>query len=356
MKDKLDILIELLLKSDSYHSDKFTKLLNSVSHNSDAFLFLYEAMPEEHRPKLEDSQYFRDIFLYAISCQDEKTFNNYFFSGLHELLNVEEIRKLHFKFPENEKLKEYSKSKDNPKNIDEIVNVLSQLWGQNSEHYPEMLNRYLPKLQKLSEIKSKKSRAADYFAWWGIRMIKKDGLQKFFEFCQTIQLEPVSFSSKTGMNFRLEPENMKIEDLKFLINYGEKLFGDSKSPGVKSSYLVIEKMSSYAPITQLLNKLTKEETPENIDKFLLIWKTQQKHIKDVFNKIVHGTINPDKTETVELIQQVVNETFIGDADWHSDSNMRKSDIERIISWGKRMELEVSLPVKNEQTNNKKVKI
>jgi hypothetical protein len=358
MKDKLDILVDLIQKGDKKYCDPYEDMLRAVAFNSDAFLFLYESLPEAVRPKLNDkSAYFRELFVNAISKQDERTFNNYFFNEIHELLSIDEIRALHFKLPENEKLKSYLKSKDNPKNIDEIVGVLSQLWSQNAEHYQEMLEQYSPKLEKLAEIKSRKSRAAEYFSYWGSQMIKREGLDSFLSFCEKINLEPFRFCMQTGKNFGLEPHKMAVEDLRKLINYGDKLFNNIPVHSGKPSYQVIEMMSGYAPIIQFLKKVSEQGTAEDTEKFGLIWETQQLHIKHTFNKIRYNTINLDRTCTVDVIKQVANEIFAGNSsDWHKDSNMNKSDFFRIIAWGTYAEVNMKVPLKDGQTETKRIKI
>lgn len=354
MKDKLDIFFNLLKQKekDAYYRDIYEDMLRNISSNRDAFLFLYESMPLDVKPDLvECSQYFRETFLSVIEKEDEKTFNSYFFSGMHECFDLETIRKLHFKLPTNEKLKEYFKGKDNPKNIDEIVSSLSLLWQNNSEHFSDMFKKYKPKLEKLSKITREKSRAAEYFCYWGRKIINKHGFDYFLDFCKGIKLEPICFCLNTNQNLGYDIVKMTPQEVEFFINYGNN-FTDLKNPRFKYSFRAIEAVCNYTELFHSLVKISENHTPENLKKFSIIWDTQQDYLKEVFGNFLHDRNYQDSTVDF-LAQRILNESFDRKNDYSHNVKYYKKDFERVLSWGKVATLEVELH-KNDEPQQKRV--
>lgn len=356
MKDKLDILFNLLKNKDkgsySYNNDIYEALLEKIANNRDAFFFLYDSMPNDVKPNLLTcSQSFRKTFLNIIETEDEKTFNSYFFSGMHEFFDLEKIRELHFKFPDNEKLKEYFKSKDNPQKIDEIVASLSLLWQNDSEHFQDMLEKYKPKLEKLAKINRANSRAAEYFAYWGRLIIEKHSLDYFIDFCKEIKLEPVSFCFNTNQHLGYDLKNMKQEVLEFFINYGQNLV-DLNYPRFNHSFNAIEAVCRYGDLFHSLIEISKEHNHENLIKFSTIWDTQQNYIKEILARLLYKR-DYENYSVDYLSKKILEASFEEKSGYSYSMKIYKSDFQRVIEWGKIATLEAELP-KNEGNQKRKI--
>jgi hypothetical protein len=364
MKDKLDILFELVKKNHQPNSYQcpYESLLYPVSSNNEAFMFLYESMPEDVRPNLSTcSKHFRAIFLSVLVKLNEKTFNNYFFSGMHELYNAEELRGLHFNLPDNKQLKQYWKSKENPANIDTVVDFLAKLWANNADYYPEMLEKYLPKLKKLEKITSSKSRAAEYFADWSRLMIIREGLPHFFNFCEKIGLEPVSFCRNTKQKLAMDIHAMSQRDLEFLVNYGDKLIQSNKKPQLKYSFEAVEAACYYFQgVPQIINaliSLSKSKNPD-LTKLSYIWSTQKDYIKYSLKKLVSKITYTDlsnKSMSIPVLINEINKNAFDYPNWSSILQIKQDEFNNMIKLASIAELEKELPV-NEEPNKKKLKL
>lgn len=356
MKDKLDILFNLLKNKDkgsySYHNDIYEAFLEKIASNREAFFFLYDSMPNDVKPNLLTcSQNFRKTFLNIIETGDEKTFNSYFFSGMHEFFDLEKIRELHFKLPNNEKLKEYFKSKDNPQKIDEIVASLSLLWQNDSEHFQEMLEKYKPKLEKLAKINRANSRAAEYFAYWGRLIIEKHGFDYFIDFCKEIKLEPISFCFNTNQNLGYELKNMNQEQLEFFLNYGQNLV-DLNYHRFNHSFNAIEAVCKYDQLFQSLIDISKNNNNENLVKFCTIWDTQQNYIREILARFLYKS-DYENYSVDYLSKKILESSFEEKSGYSYSMKIYKSDFQRVIEWGKIAALEAELP-KNEGNQKRKI--
>jgi len=358
MKDKLDILFDLMGKSERayLYSNPYEDLLSTLSNNNDAFLFLYESMPESIKPNLNTcSENFRRDFLDVIKKEDEKTFNSYFFSGMHKHFDSDSIRELQFKLPDNIQLKEYWRTIDTPKNIDDIIEFLAELWINNSPDYQAMFEHYLPKFEKINKNTSDKSRTADRFAWWSRKIIEKEGIQKYFEFCKTINVEPINFCVKADKNFSLYIQNINLDDLNFLINYGENLIKTNPECKIKYSFQAVEKMCGYGNILNRLSELAQNDIPENQEKFSLIWSTQKEYIKTTIHKGI-GMSNVKITDTLDkAIKELLNSSFSFDSrGWSTSLGLYKDNLKSIIAKGNISDLD--LPPSANPIEQKKLKI
>jgi hypothetical protein len=362
MKDKLDILFSLVEKGKSlnYYGNPFEEMLYAFSSNKDAFMFLYESMPNDVKPNLiKCTNNFRGIFLRVIMNLDEQTFNNYFFAGMHELYDAEALRNLHFKLPNNTKLKAYWKTKESPKNIDAIVDLLFKLWSCNADSYPEMLEKYRSKLEKLSSITSQKSRAAEYFSNWVNMIIKKDGVQEFFKFCEEIKVEPISFCFYTNKNLGMDVCTMTQNDLKFLVDYGEKLINSEKHCPIKCSFQAVECacycLHGEPKIINALQSLTNYNP--DIEKISFIWSNQKEYIKYALKFLLSKVVYTEKNLSMsipELVNKINKEAF-KDTHWSSTLQLRKDEFNNMIQVATISELEKELPV-NADSNKKKLKL
>jgi hypothetical protein len=356
MNDKLDILFNLLKNKDkgsySYHNDIYEEFLENIASNREAFFFLYESMPTDVKPDLLTcSQNFRKTFLNVIEKEDEKTFNSYFFAGMHEFFDLEKIRQLHFKFPGNEKLKEHFKSKDNPQKIDEVVASLSLLWQNNSDHFQDMLEKYKPKLEKLSKINSPQSRAAEHFTHWGRLIIKKHGIDYFINFCKDIKLEPVSFCLNNNQHLGYELEKMTQEQLEFFINYGQNLV-DLNYHRFNHSFKAIEAVCGHASLFRSLIKLSEKDNHENLKKFSTIWDTQQEYIKEIFARFIYKSDYQNYSVNY-LAKKILEDSFDEKTGYSHNIKIYKKEFQRLVEWGKIAGLESELP-KNEGNVQKRI--
>lgn len=349
MKDKLDILIDILGKNKNEEEFHIASLFSGIK-DSDAFLFLYESIDIKKRPNLKNCCIeFKENFLKAISEQEETTFNKYFFEVLKERLTNDEVRNLHFKFPKNEKLKLYLKNIDNPKNIDEIISVLFKLWMKKSENYVEMLEKYLPKLNKLNLIESKKSRAANNFSEWGKNYINKNGVKDFIDFCESFNLNIFSFCKKTDLNFPMDIVSMKIEDFDTLLEFSKNILKKENTDNkYKSEYEIIEKIIGYQPILETLINLSKSEQK---NKFIKIWDTQQYYFKKVVDKkCLFSTKNKNGIEIIDILLDNTNYFY------NPQMNFLKEDLKYMKKYIQCLELEVTLKNDLNKKNNISIKI
>lgn len=349
-KDKLDVLLDILKKNPQKYRYPIKDMLVAVGGNHDAFLFLFENLSEEDKPKINQgySQY-KSYFLDAIIAQDEKTFNHYFFKYCSDVVDIEEIRSLYFKLPNNEKLKNFLEEKDNPQSIDKIVEKLSVLWSQEAKQYQENYQRYLPKLQKLALLKGNKSRAADYFSYWGRKMIDNKGIDYFFDFCGKINLEPFIFCINTKKNFSIDLNKADKDTLEKLMLYGEKMMLEySVTHKFQFPYSVVEKISGYYPILGLLKNLSTQNPPKEKE-FVFIWDNNQEYIKDILKKQLF--IRGDKS-IEELLKALKTHT----QDIGSQLGIHQKDIDDLISFSQYAKLNQTLIVNEENKSIKKVKI